>query len=148
LHRLLALLLGALVVLATAAFAAGTSDRLPREFRSDANAVCRKSQRRIVDAQLMLFPDKATDPTAASAVYLDDVQPTYRKMIRDLRALGYPPGHKAQLRSTYAAMSRSMDRAVAKIEAEPSVAVIGPGTFGDVNERLDALGLTKCGSGG
>ena len=80
-------------------------------------------------------------------MYVDDVQPIYRTLIRDLRALGYPSGHKAELRSIYAAMARSMDRAVAKIEADPSVAVIGAGTFGDVNERLDAIGLTKCGSG-
>jgi hypothetical protein len=139
---------GALLVSTTAAAGGGRADKLPEKFRAEANAVCRKSQRRIVDAQLTLFPDKATDPAAASAVYLDDVQPVYRKLIRDLRALGYPSGHKAQLRSIYAAMSRSMDRAVAKIEAEPSVAVIGAGTFGAVNERLDEIGLTRCGSGG
>ena len=147
-HRLLVLLLCALVVPAGPAIAAGKDDALPGEFRSEANAVCRRSQRRIVDAQLQLFPDQATDPAAASAVYLDDVQPIYRKLVRDLRALGYPPGHKSQLRSIYAAMSRSMDRAVAKIEADPSVAVTGAGTFGAVNERLDAIGLTRCGSGG
>ena len=147
-RRFLVLLCCALVVPATTAFAAGNDDALPKKFRSEANGVCRKSQRRIVDAQLTLFPDKATDPQAAAAVYVDDVQPIYRKLIRDLRALGYPSGHKARLRSIYAAMGLSMDRAVAKIEAEPSVAVIGAGTFGDVNERLDAIGLTKCGSGG
>ena len=146
-RRFLGLLLCALVVPATAAYAAGNDDALPKKFRAEANAVCRKSQRRIVDAQLTLFPDKATDPQAASAVYLDDVQPIYRTLIRDLRALGYPRGRKAELRSIYAAMTRSMDRAVAKIEADPSVAVVGAGTFGDVNERLDAIGLTKCGSG-
>jgi hypothetical protein len=139
-------LAAALVVPPAAASAAG-GDALPKGFRSDANAICRKSQRRIVDAQLTLFPDKATDPAAASAVYLDDVQPIYRKLVRDLRALGYPSGHKQQLRSIYAAMTRAMDRAVAEIEGEPSVAVIGPGTFGAVNDRLDAIGLTRCGSG-
>ncbi len=84
---------------------------------------------------------------AASDVYLEQVEPIYREMVDDLRELGYPAGTKARLRKLYAAMERAMDRAVGKIEADPQVAVVGPGTFGSVNDRLDAVGLGRCGSG-
>jgi hypothetical protein len=141
------LALTALVAVVALAPAAGAGERLPSEYRRKANRICREGLRELLDVQGSLSRSERTDPTAAAALYVEEVQPVYRQMVDDLRELGFPSGHRRVLRRAFAAMDGAMDRAVERIEADPAVALLGPGTFDIVNDRLDTLGLQRCGGG-
>jgi hypothetical protein len=146
-HSLARLSITALIAAVVLAPSAGAGEQLPAEYRRKANRICREGLRDVLEVQGSLSRDELSNPEAAAALYVDEVQPVYRRMVERLRDLDSPDGQGRALRRVFAAMDRAMDRAVARIAADPGVALLGPGTFDRVNDRLGDLGLRRCGGG-
>jgi len=66
--------------------------------------------------------------------------PNLRQQVRDLRALGYPPGDRERIEG----MLRQLEAATDRIEADPGLSSQGP--FDAVTRELTAYGIGPCGS--
>lgn len=107
------------------------------EYLREGNAICSRGNEQIAAVAKQPPPGASADAVATfGRVFV----PGIRDQIRQLRALGYPKGDKAELEAAFGQAAKILDRA----ERDP--ATIDGHAFDDVNSRLSSYGLTICGS--
>jgi len=105
------------------------------------NALCQK----LADHLKSAAKDVGASGADGIATYLKGtLVPAVRAQLDDLRALGYPAGDDATLKSIYDDAGKVLD----SIAQNPSkfVTESSEDPFASVNKRLSHYGLTKCGS--
>ncbi|MBX3284292.1 MAG: hypothetical protein KF703_03030 [Actinobacteria bacterium] len=123
---------------ATTTSVPGSDDAARADFVERANRICREGGAALAGQE----PD-TSDQAALAAYVTDTFVPAVRRQLDDIRALGFPPGDEAEL----AAILDDTDAALDRLAADP-IGVIDSGRdpFADVNQRLNAYGLTDCGA--
>jgi len=107
-----------------------------------ANAICKAGTAKLEAAGAKL-PNNPTEKQV-EAFLVRVYVPNVAGQIVKIRKLGYPAGDKAQL----SAIFKQADQVLATIKRDPAAAIQSADPFADVNPKLNAYGLTDCGSSG
>jgi hypothetical protein len=138
-------LTGVVLFVLLVAACGGSSDKTiaKADLIKQGNVICQKASASI-DKEFQKLPADATEAQQIAFIK-DTAVPQTKQQIKDLRALGYPKGDKATLEKIYA----DSDKLLADIAADPKKNYIDAtgDPFAGINTKLDAYGLTACGSG-
>lgn len=133
-RRLAAALIAVGMLVALTACGGGDSEKTPSKaaFRKDANAICKKASK---EFDKIAAPKSADDLTK---MVKDKLVPRYRKMVGELRDLGYPKGEKDRLQKLYGDMDAFLDKAM----KDPEQVLNQSGST--IDKRLKEYGLSEC----
>lgn len=116
-------------------------EALPKaEFVEQANAICAEGNAETEEAL-----GELENPTEEDAIAFltDTFLPNVRDQVEEIRGLGFPEGDEETLTATLDEVESVLDT----VEEDPEAAAAGDDPFAEVNEELNAYGLTECGSG-
>ncbi len=123
--------------------ATSTTIDVTAAFVRSANAVCADTQAELVDLEASL--QGVTDPGEVGQVLADRLIPAVERQIEALRTLDAPPALEDEFDAILAETESRLDL----IRADPVANLLGAAEdpFGDLNDRLAAIGLTTCAGG-
>ncbi len=116
-----------------------------QEFLQQGNAICKQGGKEIDAAGDQVFGSGKPTPQELEAFTTGTLVPGVQDQIDQIRALTPPEGDEDQIES----ILTKAEEALAEVEANPQSAFTeGNDPFAQVNQELNAYGLTTCGEGG
>jgi hypothetical protein len=107
------------------------------DFVAQANQICREAIEELSGQE-----PSGSDEDEIVAYITGVFVPSVRQQLDDIRDLGFPPGDEAELTELLDAADAALD----EIEADAAgVLASGEDPFAEVNDQLNAYGLTECG---
>ena len=134
--------IGALVVLCSIALAAPAGALSEKDWRKQADNVCRQSQTLLNEDASTVPVDSTGNPSAAdfSAFMNDVVKPNYAQVIGSIKALPAPKAIKAQVKKMLSLLQKATDSISPDVTQAGSTKLFAPAT-----KVAKKLGLKVCG---
>ena len=134
--------IGALVVLCSIALAAPAGALSEKDWRKQADHVCRQSQTLLNEDASTVPVDSTGNPSAAdfSAFMNDVVKPNYAQVIGSIKALPAPKAIKAQVKKMLSLLQKATDSISPDVTQASLTKLFAPAT-----KVAKKLGLKVCG---
>ncbi|MBJ7260348.1 MAG: hypothetical protein JHD17_00245 [Acidimicrobiia bacterium] len=134
--------IGALVVLCSIALAAPAGALSEKDWRKQADNVCRQSQTLLNEDASTVPVDSTGNPSAAdfSAFINDSVKPNYAQVIGSIKALPAPKAIKAQVKKMLSLLQKATDSISPDVTQASLTKLFAPTT-----KVAKKLGLKVCG---
>ncbi|CAB4715316.1 unannotated protein [freshwater metagenome] len=134
--------IGALVVLCSIALAAPAGALSEKDWRKQADNVCRQSQTLLNEDASTVPVDSTGNPSAAdfSAFMNDVVKPNYAQVIGSIKALPAPKAIKAQVKKMLSLLQKATDSISPDVTQASLTKLFAPAT-----KVAKKLGLKVCG---
>jgi hypothetical protein len=134
--------IGALVVLCSIALAAPAGALSEKDWRKQADNVCRQSQTLLNEDASTVPVDSTGNPSAAdfSAFMNDVVKPNYAQVIGSIKALPAPKAIKAQVKKMLSLLQKATDSISPDVTQASLTKLFAPTT-----KVAKKLGLKVCG---
>ena len=134
--------IGALVVLCSIALAAPAGALSKKDWRKQADNVCRQSQTLLNEDESTIPVDSTGNPSAAdfSAFMNDVVKPNYTQVIGSIKALPAPSSIKAQVKKMLSLLQKATDSISSDVTQAGLTKLFAPTT-----KVAKKLGLKVCG---
>ena len=134
--------IGALVVLCSIALAAPAGALSEKDWRKQADNVCRQSQTLLNEDASTIPVDSTGNPSAAdfSAFMNDVVKPNYAQVIGSIKALPAPKAIKAQVKKMLSLLQKATDSISPDVTPASLTKLFAPAT-----KVAKKLGLKVCG---
>jgi ribosome-binding factor A len=114
------------------------------QFVQKGNALCKKrEEERAEQVQVevaKLKPGGEFSDAKQTKMVVTIIEPSYEKIIADVKSLGSPDGQSAEV----AKIVKSMEDALKKLEAKPEEAVFNTLMFEEANKLATEYGLSSC----
>ena len=134
--------IGALVVLCSIALAAPAGALSEKDWRKQADNVCRQSQTLLNEDASTVPVDSTGNPSAAdfSAFMNDVVKPNYAQVLGSIKALPAPKAIKAQVKKMLSLLQKATDSISPDVTQASLTKLFAPAT-----KVAKKLGLKVCG---
>ena len=134
--------IGALIVLCSIAMAAPAGALSEKDWRKQADNVCRQSQTLLKEDASTVPVDSTGYPSAAdfSAFVNDSVKPNYAQVIGSIKALPAPKAIKAQVKKMLSLLQKATDSISSDVTQASLTKLFAPTT-----KVAKKLGLKACG---
>lgn len=134
--------IGALIVLCSIAMAAPAGALSEKDWRKQADNVCRQSQTLLNEDASTVPVDSTGNPSAAdfSAFMNDVVKPNYAQVIGSIKALPAPKAIKAQVKKMLSLLQKATDSISPDVTQASLTKLFAPAT-----KVAKKLGLKVCG---